>query len=414
MSGTVTPNFRLQKPPFDTIPWDQAINGNMDIIDATMAKYLTIPNFIGFWANATAYTVIQVVMDQADGSLWQCLIAHTSPVAPMTFAQARAAAPTQWGAGASVITIPTPAPDNAFRNKLHNSLALVVQQLTNPAIANNDFIIDRWRLALSLDVVSANFYTLVDADRAAIGDESAAQGIRAVVTGNAGAGSFTSIVQNIEDVRRLANRTVTVSFWAWNLTGGTRKVGVALLQNFGSGGSASVQVNGAAVTITTTPTRYSVTLVLPSVSGKTVMADSATRLQLFLSNGSTTDPISGGVGVQSGTFTFWGLQLELASTASTLEKVDPAYDAANCARFFWIGTVRTSGYVGAGVAVKHSFLLPARMRAAPVIVVPGGPSLTNLTGFVTNSDNNHVDMSGTGTATGAYVMNAIFTADASF
>ena len=90
-------------------------------------------------------------------------------------------------------------------------------------------------------------------------------------TGNAGAGAFNAVTQQIEDVRRLAGKTVTVSFWA--VAGaGTPKLGVSLNQIFGTGGSPSAYVPtaGQAVTLTTSLARYALTFTLPSVAGKTL------------------------------------------------------------------------------------------------------------------------------------------------
>ena len=48
------------------------------------------------WANATAYAEDDRARDDADGSRWVCTVAHTSPAAPMAFADARIATPGQW------------------------------------------------------------------------------------------------------------------------------------------------------------------------------------------------------------------------------------------------------------------------------------------------------------------------------
>ena len=96
MSTTITPFLRLAKPPFESVPWDEAINGNMDIIDAFIAQYMSVPNYAGVWTNSTYYVVGQNVLDVANSTIYQNLITHTSPAAPTTFAEARAAHPEWW------------------------------------------------------------------------------------------------------------------------------------------------------------------------------------------------------------------------------------------------------------------------------------------------------------------------------
>ena len=64
------------------------------------------------WANSVAYTVGTRARDAADGSMWKCAVAHTSPAPTTTFAADRTANPTRWATdsatdGVSWITGPT-------------------------------------------------------------------------------------------------------------------------------------------------------------------------------------------------------------------------------------------------------------------------------------------------------------------
>ena len=76
------------------------------------------------------------------------------------------------------------------------------------------------------------------------------------------------------------------------------------------------------------------TIAIPSTSGKTVgsVGDDYTGLVLYYSSGATTNVQAGGVGVQSGTINIWGVQLEVGSVATPLEKPDPQQDLAKCQR----------------------------------------------------------------------------------
>ena len=81
---------------------------------------------------------------------------------------------------------------------------------------------------------------------------------------------------------------------------------------------------------------------------------------------------AGNIGVQSGTIQFWGVQLEVGSTATPLEKPDPQQELAKCQRFYTVlRNVTFGGYAGQTTpAVWFSLPMPVTMRAAPTSVVP--------------------------------------------
>ncbi|HEY2417586.1 MAG TPA: hypothetical protein VGH84_06675 [Steroidobacteraceae bacterium] len=269
------------------------------------------------------------------------------------------------------------------RNLLHNPLFNVQQRGQGPWTTTS-YTLDRWQLAMSLDTVNVSTLAISDAQRAAIGDEQAYFAPVNTFTGNAGAGAYNFIRQPIEGLRRLAGKTVTVSFWAWDSAGALR-LGVSLLQLFGTGGSPSpvVAMNGIAVTLSTTPTRYSATFNVPSASGKTLgtNGDDCTYVNLWYSSGATNNTAAGGIGVQSGTINLWGVQLEIGSVATPLEKPDPRYDLSNCQRFYQTGAMINIGVeLTAGAAHQIGASLLGSMRATPTMVVASN-SNANITGF---------------------------------
>jgi hypothetical protein len=271
--------------------------------------------------------------------------------------------------GPVTLTSADVAPFVPGRNLLHNSLFNITQRGTAAFAASALYTADRWRMDFSLDTMTVQ-PTPLAAGSTAIGDEAAMTVLAAFVTGNAGAAAYSFVSQPIEGVQRLANKTVTVSFWAW-VSAGTPKVGVGLRQYFGTGGSPSafVDINATPVTLTTTATRYSVTVPLASIAGKTVgtNGDSYTRLAFFLSSGANTNTLAGGIGVQSGTFLFWGVQLEIGSVATPLEKLDPQQDLAKCQRFYQVINAEGFGYAVAGQSAGHTISLLVSMRATPTV-----------------------------------------------
>jgi hypothetical protein len=114
------------------------------------------------------------------------------------------------------------------------------------------------------------------------------------------------INQKIEDVRTLAGQTVTVSFWA--KAAATTTLLVIPSQFFGTGGSAQVDAAGYSPTLTTSWARYSYSVTIPSVAGKTIGAGSCLSLRILnLTNAAFTMDI-------------WGVQLEAGSVATPFSR----------------------------------------------------------------------------------------------
>ena len=297
-----------------------------------------------------------------------------------------------------------PSFNDIGRNKVHNPLFNIAQR--GAGAFTTGYTVDRWYLAVNLDTSSVTQLQFSDAQRTTIGDEEAYNCIAVAINGNAGAGAFTIVYQPIENVRRLSNKTVTVSFWAY-ATSGTPEVGVGLRQYMGTGGSPSgnVDINATAVTLSSTLTRYSVTITLGSLSGLTLGTnnDHYTRLAFFFSSGSTNNALAGGIGVQTGTtVVMWGIQLEIGSTTTQLEKPDPRFDLANCQRFFQYHTaVLVEGYNTTGLPAYIDFTYPVTMRAVPTAAYDT-ITYSNASAMATNvAETSHIRISVTITATNA-------------
>ena len=137
--------------------------------------------------------------------------------------------------------------------------------------------------------------------------------VQGITATQSAAGDFAIITQRIEDVTRYAGTTVTISFFAKANTG-TPKIGVEVKQNFGSGGSPSATVStpAGASTLTTSFARYSVSVAIPSISGKTLGTTANTsylELNLWTSAGATYATPASSIGIQNFTASIWGVQL---------------------------------------------------------------------------------------------------------
>lgn len=138
--------------------------------------------------------------------------------------------------------------------------------------------------------------------------------------------------QRIEDVRTLAGQTVTLSFWAKGSASGT--INTLFTQNFGSGGSAEVLTATSSQNITTSWQRFTVTLSLSSIAGKTIGTGSFLKL-IIVKNMGTAYPTYGSSNY-TGTLSLWGVQVEASSTATAFQTATGTIqgELAACYRYF--------------------------------------------------------------------------------
>lgn len=203
---------------------------------------------------------------------------------------------------------------------------------------------------------------------------------RMVTSGQTSSSAYAILMQRVEDVRTLAGQTATVSFWA-KAASGTPKIAVEFDQQFGSGGSPSARVTTLAgqVTLSTSWARYSLTVAVPSIAGKTVGTtanSSFTAVDFWFSSGSTFDSRSGSLGIQSNTFDLWGVQVEAGSTATPFRRNANSLqgELAACQRYyirqFATGSGGFSIFLHSGFTLTSSsglaiYAPPQPMRAIP-------------------------------------------------
>jgi hypothetical protein len=161
---------------------------------------------------------------------------------------------------------------------------------------------------------------------------------RCVTASQTATDSRAGLAQRIEDVRTFAGQTVTMSFWAKAATG-TPNISASIQQRFGSGGSAVVWTLSSVKTITTSWARYSFTLTVPSVAGKTIASDSNLQAVVCLSAGSDIASAFNSIGVQNNTFDIWGVQVEAGSIATPFQTASggsPQAELAMCQRYYQV------------------------------------------------------------------------------
>jgi len=362
MSNPTTP-FSWQMPTatdlVTDLPADFEVFGQA--VATSMADLLGGPSgYILSKASATDMDFTWIANDQGDitGITAGTGITVTSPTGPVptvTFDQAN------FGGGQF----------SAGKNKVINGDFSIWQRgtsFTNPAGGTGVYLCDRIRL----------FYGGTGATRT-ISQQTFTPGT-APVSGYegqfffrydqsvAGTGdTFNQISNVIEGVRTFAGQTITLSFWA-KAAASTTLGQVSINQNFGSGGSTTVNTAFGTPTITTSWTRYSYTVTLPSISGKTIGANNFIEIRFLLPNNATF------------TLDLWGLQLEAGSTATPFQTASGGSyqgELAMCQRYYQRITPATAGASFSGFAATTSqalFSVPfaQTMRTAPTALEQTG------------------------------------------
>jgi hypothetical protein len=201
--------------------------------------------------------------------------------------------------------------------------------------------------------------------------------VQGITATQSAAGDYAIITQRIENVRTFAGNTVTISFYAKANTG-TPKIGVEVQQNFGSGGSPSATVStpGSAITLTTSFARYSVTVAVPSLSGKTVGTTANTsylELNLWTSAGATYATRASSIGIQNFTASIWGVQVEYGSYATPFQTATGTLqgELQLCKRYF---DTSNGGFVGIASSASKVVLVNnavTAFRVSPTVTLPG-------------------------------------------
>jgi hypothetical protein len=244
----------------------------------------------------------------------------------------------------------------AGKNKIINGDFGIWQRGTSVSATNTyAYISDRWQSLCDGAITGAR--TAFTPGTAPVAGYEGKYYLRYTKT----SGTYWQIQQYIEDVQTFAGNTVTISFWA--KVDSAKTIYVQLSQNFGSGGSGTVTTSAGTQALTTSWARYSFTVAVPSISGKTIGANNNLALEFGI--GATTGNI---------TFDIWGVQVEYGSKATPFETATGTLqgELAACQRYyvrFGDSTTNATLSIGtsnsAGTVSIQSLSLPVAMRVAP-------------------------------------------------
>jgi hypothetical protein len=252
----------------------------------------------------------------------------------------------------------------AGKNKIINGAFNVWQRGTSISLTNNTYAYgaDRFIAYLSFSAGTSSFsqQTFTPGTAPVAGYES--QYFGRITCGSTS--TYLELNQRIEDVRVFAGQTVTFSFWA--------KSSAAIVitplfnQQFGSGGSATVSTSASNITLTSSWVRYTSTIALPSISGKTIGTNSYLNASMTYVSGT----------LNSATIDTWGWQVEASSTASDFQTATGTIqgELAACRRYyirFGSGSDYTpygTGWNSSTSAGQCVVMLPVSMRVEPTSV----------------------------------------------
>jgi hypothetical protein len=280
----------------------------------------------------------------------------------------------------------------AGKNKIINGDFTLNQRAFTSNTTTATYNFDRW-----LQQNSGGSFTVTPqsftAGAAPVAGYEAATFVQGITATQSAAGDFAIITQRIENVRTFAANTVTISFWAKANTG-TPKIGVELQQNFGAGGSPSATVStpAGAVTLTTSFARYSVTVAVPSISGKTIGSTANTsylELNLWTSSGATNATRASSIGIQNFTASIWGVQVEYGSKATAFQTASGGSsedELAMCQRYYhrFTGAGVGDSLINSGLGFSTTiamfiFNLGTTMRTAPSTFDVSNQGVYNVT-----------------------------------
>lgn len=259
----------------------------------------------------------------------------------------------------------------AGKNAIINGDFKINQRSFSSTTTSGTYGFDRWlyNYVGGTNTYSAQTFT---AGAAPVAGYEGTNFARLAQTGQTTQSQYSWFEQKIEDVRTFANRPITVSFWA-KAASGTPFLWVEYQQNFGSGGSTTeVGQVGSTVTLSTTWTRYSVTVNLPSITGATIGTSSFLSLFLWTSLGSSIRGYANAT-FQNATIDIWGVQVETGSVATAFQTATGtiAGELVACQRYYYRNT-GGSTYSQYGMGVNYSTTgtvwcieMPVTMRIEP-------------------------------------------------
>ena len=303
-------------------------------------------------------------------------------------------------------SVEVPQQLESFRNKVINGNFDIWQRGTSQTSSGYGSV-DRWQNYHSGSTKTASQQAFTVGQTDVPGNPK--YYLRNVVSSVVGSGNRVIVNQKIEGVSTLAGQTATLSFWA--KADSNKSIATEFTQYFGSGGSPSSGLSSIGVTthnLTTSWQKFTATVSIPSISGKTIGSDGNDRLDclFWLDAGSNFDSRTNSLGQQSGTFDIAQVQVEEGPVATPFEQRPIGMELSLCKRYFQTtrgidrsAMVGTTGIVPnvTNTAYRIGYELPVTMRATPSITLVSmrawdGSTTVDVNSLNSNfSDPNRID-----------------------
>lgn len=260
------------------------------------------------------------------------------------------------------------SPYNGFKNYIINGNFDIWQRGNSQTISDYGSD-DRWSNNNNGSTKTHSRVNCTDTERVLF---NATYYSRTVATSVAGVGNVTNKTQAIENVTKLAGKTVTISFWA--RASSTMNIQLDIAQSYGTGGSPSLKTHNPQTPLQITPTwqKKTITVTIPSIVGKTLGTDGAhtsfTQLYFIFEAGASW--LSGiTIGQQSGTFDIAQVQLEEGSVATPFEQRPYGLELSLYQRYYWKSLVTgIVVYNSLGAGYNEGFIKnPVQMRVVPTV-----------------------------------------------
>jgi hypothetical protein len=185
-ANNTTASFNFNLTDFDKIPWHTEQHNNWHLVDAVMARFLAISNVKGVWENALAVVVGDRYIDSDLDTIFEVLIAHTSP-STGTFAASRLAVSANWQS----VTVDATNKGTYAQGTSYNPNDFVVDS-GRYGIVQNAYTSDNTEATTTLsydaDVTAGNILTLIDAS----GLVAATHDTNTVATGGTPTATYTA------------------------------------------------------------------------------------------------------------------------------------------------------------------------------------------------------------------------------
>ena len=256
------------------------------------------------------------------------------------------------------------APYVGGKNKIINGDFGIWQRGTS-STASNSFIADRFfnfwdgSGTFTVSQQSFDYSSSPAADKLPISGYTGTY-FQRIALNTTGSTTLYQTATRVEDVRTFAGQTFTFSFWAKANTATTLTGYIE--QYFGTGGSTTSGPASNTYAFTTSWQRFSYTVLMPSITGKTIGAGNYLQFTLRSST------IASGV-----YFDIWGVQLEAGSVATPFTTATGTLsgELTACQRYYSVG--QSIGIVNATVDGGGNYrsypqnFLPVTMRTTPTI-----------------------------------------------